>query len=106
MDSLRIAISLTGRLAHLREAGAGEAKNIERLLFPFARSIPGAIEHAQPMAPERIIEAARGELSLIEDADLDERRASAAKLSASGLHVKFWGRPVLLDTTVAERAIR
>ncbi len=105
-DSLRIAISLTARLAHLREAGASEAKNIERLLFPFARSIPGAIEHAQPMAPDRIIEAARGELSLIEDADLDERRAAAAKLSSGSQHVKLWGRPVLLDTTVAERAIR
>ncbi len=58
------------------------------------------------MAPDRIIEAARGELSLIEDADLDERRAAAAKLSSGSQHVKLWGRPVLLDTTVAERAIR
>ncbi len=105
-DNLRIAISLAGRLSHLREAGAAEAKMVERLLFPFARSVPGAIEYGQPIDTARIIDASQGELILIEEPDLDERRAAAAKLSASSQQVRLWGRPVLIDTTVVERAIR
>jgi len=105
-DNLRVAISLAGRLAHLREAGAAEAKMVERLLFPFARSIPGAIEYGQPIEPLRTTDAARAELSLIEESDLDERRTAAAKLSASSPHVRLWGWPVLVDTAVAERSIR
>lgn len=105
-DNLRIAISLAGRLAHLREAGAAEAKMVERLLFPFARSIPGAIEYGQPIETARTIDAARGELSLIEEPDLEERRDAAAKLSASSQQVRLWGRPVLVDTTIIERSIR
>lgn len=105
-DNLRIAISLAGRLAHLREAGASEAKMVERLLFPFARSVPGAIEYGQPIEPARIIAAAQAELTLIEALDLEERRGAAAKLAASSPHVRLWGRPVLIDTAVAERSIR
>ena len=105
-DNLRVAISLAGRLAHLREAGATEARMVERLLFPFARSVPGAIEYGQPIEPERTIEAAQVELTLLEAPDLEERREAAAKLAASGPQVRLWGRPVLIDTAVAERSIR
>lgn len=105
-DNLRIAVSLAGRLAHLREAGASEAKMVERLLFPFARSVPGAIEYGQPVEPARTIEAAQAELTLIEARDLEERREAAAKLAVSGPQVRLWGRPVLIDTAVAERSIR
>ena len=105
-DNLRVAVSLANRLAHLRETGAAEARNVERLLFPFARSIPGAIDTGQPIDTKRAIDAAHGELALIEDADLDERRAAAAKLSSSSTQFKLWGRPLLVDTKSAERAIR
>ena len=105
-DSLRIAISLSGRLAHLREAGATEAKLVERLLFPFARSVPGAVEHGQPIDPARTIAAVRAELSLIEIPDRDERRDAAAKLISCGPQVRLWGRPTLIDSAAAERAIR
>jgi len=105
-DTLRIAISLSGRLAHLREAGAGEAKLVERLLFSFARSVPGAVEYGQPIDPARTIDAAQAELALIEAPDLEERREAAAKLAASGPQVRLWGRPVLIDTAEAERAVR
>ncbi|MGE5501165.1 MAG: hypothetical protein ACM3W4_04490 [Ignavibacteriales bacterium] len=105
-DNLRIAISLSSRLAHLREAGASEAKLIERLLFPFARSVPGAVEYGQPIDPARTIEAAQAELALIEAPDLEERREAAAKLAGAGPQVRLWGRPVLIDTAEAERAVR
>lgn len=105
-DNLRIAISLAGRLAHLREAGASKAEMVERLLFPIARSVPGAIDYGQPIDPARTIEAAQAELTLIEAPDLDERREAATKLAASGPQVRLWGRPVLIDTAVAERSIR
>ena len=105
-DNLRIAISLSGRLAHLREAGASEATRIERLLFPFARSIPGAVEYGQRIDPARTIDAARIELALIEAPDLEERRAAAAKLGGASPQVRLWGRPVLIDTAAAERLVR
>ncbi|MBK1840271.1 hypothetical protein JHL17_22975 [Azospirillum sp. YIM B02556] len=105
-DNLRIAISLAGRLAHLREVGAGEAKLVERLLFPFARSIPGSIDYGKPIDPARTVDAAQAELMLIEAPDLEERREAAAKLAASGPQIRLWGRPVVIDTAVAERSIR
>lgn len=104
--NLRVAISLAGRLAHLREAGATEAKMVERLLFPFARSVPGAVEHGQPINTARVIEAAQAELTLIEAPDLEERREAAAKLAASGPQMRLWGRPMLIDTATAARSIR
>ncbi|WP_299006358.1 hypothetical protein [uncultured Caulobacter sp.] len=105
-DNLRIAISLASRLAHLREAGAHEAKQVERLLFPFARSVPGAVKHGQEIDTQRTIDAARQELAPIENADLEERREAAAKLATAGPQVRLWGRPVLIDTATAERAVR
>ena len=105
-DNLRIAISLAGRLAHLREAGALEAKQVERLLFPFARSVPGAVQHGQEIDTQRTIEAARVELAPIEAADLEERCEAAAKLAGAGPQVRLWGRPVLIDTAAAERSVR
>jgi hypothetical protein len=105
-DNLRIAISLARRLAHLHEVGAEEAKRVERLLFPFARSIPGANETGQPIDPKRVIEAAKAELSLLDEVDLAERHAAAAQLLSSSTFFKFWGRPVMVDTKSAERAIR
>lgn len=105
-DNLRIAISLANRLAHLREAGAAEAKSVERLLFPFARSVPGALDTRQPIDTKRVIDAARAELALLEPADIEERRAAAAKLSSSSTYFKLWGRPLLVDTKAAERAIQ
>jgi hypothetical protein len=105
-DNLRIAISLSGRLANLRDAGAHEAKLVERLLFPFARSVPGAVVHGQPIDTARTIEAARVELAPIEAADMEERREAAAKLASAGPQVRLWGRPVLIDTAAAERAVR
>ena len=105
-DNLRIAISLARRLAHLHELGAVEAKGVERLLFPFARSIPGANETGQPIDPKRVIEAAQAELTMLEEADLAERHAAAARLLSSSTFFKFWGRPVMVDSQSAERAIR
>ncbi|PNG24637.1 hypothetical protein CR492_17530 [Methylocella silvestris] len=105
-DSLRIAISLAHRLAHLREIGATEAKSVERLLFPFARSIPGANDTGQPIDPKRVTEAVGAELTMLEEADLAERQAAAARLSSSSTVFKLWGRPVMVDSKAAERAIR
>lgn len=105
-DNLRTAISLSSRLAHLREAGAHEAKQVERLLFSFARSVPGAVKHGQEIDTQRTIDAARVELAPIEAEDLEERREAAAKLAGAGPQVRLWGRPVLIDTATVERAVR
>jgi len=105
-DNLRIAISLANRLAQLREVGAAEAKNVERLLFPFARSVPGANDTGQPIEPKRVVDAAQAELAVLEEADLAERKAAAAKLASSSTAFKLWGRPTVIDTEIAERAIR
>jgi hypothetical protein len=105
-DNLRIAASLAQRLAHLREIGAAEAKSVERLLFPFARSIPGANDTGQPIDPKRVIEAAQAELTMFEEADLAERQSAAARLASGSAFFKLWGRPVMVDTKAAERAIR
>lgn len=106
VNNLRIAINLAGRLEHLREVGANEAKMVERLLFPFARSVPGAIEYGQTIETARTIDAAQKELTLIEASDQEERQEAAAKLASSSPQVLLWGRPVLIDTAVAERTIR
>lgn len=105
-DNLRIAISLARRLAHLREIGAVEAQSVERLLFPFARSIPGASETGQPIDARRVTDAAQAELTILEVVDLAERQAAATRLSSSSSFFKLWGRPVMVDTKAAERAIR
>lgn len=105
-DNLRIATSLANRLAQLREIGALEARNIEHLLFPFARSIPGANDTGEPIDPKRVTEAAQAELTILEETDLAERHAAAARLSSSGTFLKFWGHPVIFDIGAAERAIR
>jgi hypothetical protein len=105
-DNLRIAMSLARRLAHLQEVGAVEAKNVERLLFPFARSVPGANDTGKPIDPKRVADAARAELTMLEEPDLAERTAAAARLASSSSYFKFWGRPLVVDTKAAERAIR
>ncbi|MBB3643734.1 hypothetical protein [Variovorax atrisoli] len=106
IDNLRIAISLAHRLNQLHEVGATEAKSVERLLFPFARSIPGANETGQPIDPKRVTEAAQSELAMLEAPDLAERQAAAARLLSSSTFFRFWGRPAMVDTKRAERAIR
>ncbi len=40
-----------------------KAKLVERLLFPFARSVPGAVEYGQAIDPARTIDAAQAELA-------------------------------------------
>ncbi|WP_338692196.1 MULTISPECIES: hypothetical protein [unclassified Bradyrhizobium] len=105
-DNLRIASNLARRLAHLRDVGAAEAKAVERLLFSFARSIPGASDTGQPIDPKRVTDAAQAELKMLEDADFAERQSAAARLSSSAASFKLWGRPVMVDTKAAERAIR
>lgn len=106
IDHLRLAINLSLRLAHLRESGAAETRNIERMLFPIARSIPGACDTGEVMQPERIKLAAEAEIGLLEGADVAERQAAAAKLANASTHHKLWGRPVLIDAAAAARAIR
>lgn len=105
-DNLRIAISLSRKLTQLREIGASEAKGLERLLFPFARSIPGANETGQPIEPARVIETAASELGVLEPDDLAERQAAAKRLAGGSTGFKLWGHPALLDTQQAGRAIR
>jgi hypothetical protein len=105
-DHLRIASSLARRLAQLREAGAPEARNIERLLFPIARAIPGATITGQTVDPQKITDAASSELALIEEPDLAERREAAARLNSSSESFRLWGRPMRIDVAAQERAIK
>lgn len=105
-DHLRIAESLARRLKQLREAGAPESKNIERLLFPIARTIPGATETGQPVDTDKVTEAARAELSVLDEADLAERGEACARFASAGPQMRLWGRPVLIDTAAAARAIK
>lgn len=105
-DNLRIAINLSHRLARLIEIGAPEAKSVERLLFPFARSIPGANETGQPIEPSRVIETAQSELTVLEADDLAERKAAASRLATASTGFKLWGHPAIVDTQQAGRAIR
>lgn len=105
-DHLRIAESLARRLKQLREAGAPESKNIERLLFPIARAIPGATETGVLVDTDKVTEAARAELSVLEEADRAERGEACARFATSSPHVRLWGRPVLIDTAAAARAIK
>lgn len=104
-DHLRIALGIARRLKQLREAGAQEGRNIERLLFPIARSIPGATQTGQLVDPDRISEAALAELAVLEEPDRDERLEAASRLATSGVQHRFWGRPVLIDMGAAARAI-
>jgi hypothetical protein len=105
-NHLRIAESLARRLRQLREAGAGESKNVERLLFPIARAIPGATETGQLIDTDKVIEAAQAELSALDYTDRAERGEACARFAASSPQVRLWGRPVLIDTATAARAIK
>lgn len=105
-DNLRIAMKLSERLDQLREVGAQEARNVQRLMFPMARAIPGGSEAGQDIDTERLRRAASAELALIEEADSKERQAAAAKLSNYSIYHRLWGRPPLLDTEAAGKAIR
>ncbi|MGK7755149.1 hypothetical protein [Roseovarius sp. C03] len=105
-DNLRIAMSLSERLDQLREVGAQEARNMQRLMFPMARAIPGASEAGLDIDTDRLRRAASAELALIEEMDSEERKAAATKLSRDSVFHRLWGRPPLLDTEAAEKAIR
>lgn len=104
-DHLRIAESLARRLKQLREAGAPESKNIERLLFPIARAIPGATETGKLVDPDKVTEAARAELAALDEADRAERGEACARLANARPQERLWGRPFLIDTVAAARAI-
>lgn len=106
IDHLRVAGNLAQRLAHLREVGAAETPNVERLLFPIARSIPNACDTGQPLDLERVREAADAELALLEPEDLAERKAAATRLARASIQQQLWGRPVLIDTEASGRAVR
>ena len=105
-DHLRIAESLSRRLKQLREAGAPESKNIDRLLFPIARAIPGATETGKLVDPDKVTEAARAELAALDDADRAERGEASSRLANASSHVRLWGRPAIIDTAAAARAIK
>ena len=105
-DHLRIAENLARRLKQLREAGASESRNIDRLLFPIARAIPGATEAGKLVDPDRITDAARAELTVLEDADRAERGEACGRLANASPQVRLWGRPALIDTAAAARAIK
>jgi len=104
-DHLRIAINLSQRLASLRELGAAEAEAIERLVYPIARSIPGAVQGLGRIDPTRICAMAVKELAQLEDADLDERRKAAQRLKDASVMHRLWGWPTIVDTGQAERAL-
>lgn len=105
-DHLRIAESLARRLKQLREAGAPESKNVDRLLFPIARAIPGATETGKLVDPDKVTDAARAELAALDQADQAERGEACARLANASSHVRLWGRPAIIDTAATARAIK
>lgn len=105
-DNLRIAVNLSERLDQLREVGARQAIGLERLLFPIARAIPGGSEAGQPIDTDRLRTAASAELAILQEADDSERSTAAARLASASTFHRLWGRPPILDTEAAGRAIR
>ena len=51
-------------------------------------------------------EAARAELSVLDDADRAERGEACARFAKASPQVRLWGRPALIDTAAAAKAIR
>ena len=90
------------RVAESIERIPGPDADVRRLLWRFAANIPGAAGSAAAMDPRAVAEAARAELRVHEDADLDLRRAAAQRarrqlddagqLFGSRLHVRRPGR--------------
>ena len=67
------------RVAESIERIPGPDADVRRLLWRFAANIPGAAGSAAAMDPRAVAEAARAELQVHEDADLDVRRAAAQR---------------------------
>jgi len=77
VDFLSAAIRIAERIQELNNDNSGANADSRRLLWRFAANIPRAASGIATMDPREIISAAKAELSIHEQADSDQRAASA-----------------------------
>src|ERR1700722_9111011 len=77
VDFLIAAIRIAERIQELNNDNSGANADSRRLLWRFAANIPRAASGIATMDPREIISAAKAELSIHEQADSDQRAASA-----------------------------
>lgn len=94
---LRTTLSLLDRAQHLAASNPVRATAVQSIMVRLARGVPGAVESGKPPSSEKIRTAVEHELQLIEQEDLAERLAAAARLRGYRDHQQLWGLPPVLD---------
>lgn len=89
-DHLRATIRVAEHVGWAREHSEEIADRFERLLWRLARSVPGVLE-APEFDVERAVISARAELAMIEEEDLGEREAAAARLEGLAAEQRLFG---------------
>jgi hypothetical protein len=97
-NHLRTLLALLSMRERSQQADSAWAvTRLETMIFGFAQTVPGAVEPGKLADYQRVIEAAKAELALIEEMDLDERRTAARRLeNLPELH-QFWGHLALIE---------
>jgi hypothetical protein len=89
-DHLRATIRVAEHVMWAREHSEDLADRFERLLWRLARSVPGVLE-----APEfevgGALDAARGELAMVDEEDRGERDAAAVRMEALSPEQRLFG---------------
>jgi hypothetical protein len=96
-NHLRTLLALLDALERARGRPDTHPPELATMLLRYAESVPGALEFGKPLDPTRVRRAAEAELARIEPADLEERRAAAARLSELPARYQLWGRPALIE---------
>lgn len=106
VNHLYTTLAFIERFERMRAAADGAAAAMENLVIRFARGIPGATSTDAELDGPRIRQVIQRELEVIEPADLEERRAAAARLSKHRDNERLWGLPTLIEGGAnADRAI-
>ena len=95
LRTLLALVSMRDRVQSTNEPGL--TAHLDALLMAFGQTVPGAAQPGRRFEPERISEAARAELALIHQTDIEERRQAAGRLDRLPLLHRLWGQPALID---------
>jgi hypothetical protein len=97
-NHLRTVLVLLSIQERTRQASnPGATAHLDAMILAFAQTVPRAVEPGQQIEPLRIREAAKAELALIDEMDLDERRTAAHRLANLQQLHQLWGRPALIE---------
>jgi len=101
LNHLRALLAYLKRYELLLSTDPARASLLRNLIWRHARAVPGATKPGEIPELDRIRRAIESELSIIESGDEVDRRRAAAQFDRLAPAFQLWGRPALLDGSVA-----